>query len=121
MYLLKKSPKINKKYRIITPDNKKIDFGANGYSNYTIHKNPKRMRLYVQRHGGKISKKLKDEINNKITHKKMLKITHSSKENWSKSGINTAGFWSRWLLWSYPNLDKAIEFIRKQFRIVIVH
>ena len=30
-------------------------------------------------------------------------------------GIYTAGFWSRWLLWSYPDLEKSKKFISKKF------
>ena len=82
MYQLKYSPKSDKKFRVITPEGEKIDFGAKGYSDYTLHKNPFRMRLYVGRHGGQISKRLKNETNKLKVHKQMIKITSSSKENW---------------------------------------
>ena len=120
MYKLIKSPKINKKFRIILPDKKTIDFGAKGYSDYTIHKNPYRMRLYIGRHGGKIPQSLKSEEDNRKVHSKMLKIKISSKENWTKSGLMTAGFWSRWLLWSDPNLKKAKDIIMNKFNIKII-
>jgi len=42
MYSIKKSSRKNKKYMLVTPDSKKIHFGANGYSDYTIHKDDKR-------------------------------------------------------------------------------
>ena len=47
--------KPNKKYHIITKDNKEVYFGAAGHSYFTIHKDD---------------------------------------ENWTKSRINSAGFWS---------------------------
>lgn len=47
-----KSPSVKHKYRVIFPDKRAVDFGAKGYSDYTIHKNPVRMRAYVVRHGG---------------------------------------------------------------------
>ena len=120
MYQFKKSPKSDKKFRVITPEGKTVDFGARGYSDYTLHKNPFRMRLYVGRHGGKISQQLKNETNKLKVHKKMMKVTSSSKENWSIKGINTPGFWSRWLLWSEPNLNKAKKNIESKFKIKII-
>jgi hypothetical protein len=41
-------------------------------------------------------------------------------EDWNKSGIDTAGFWSRWALWSKPSLEEAIKLIEKKFKINIV-
>lgn len=120
-FTLSKSPKSNKKYRVITPQGIIVDFGAKGFSDYTIHKNPMRMLLYVQRHGGKIPKQLKEEVNYSKVQKKMLKIKTSSKENWTKTGLNTAGFWSRWLLWSYPNIKNAKKIIETKFGIKIRH
>lgn len=90
--LLKKSPILSKKYRVFIA-NKKVDFGATGYQDFTQHKNPKRMHLYL--------------------------IRHRSRENWKKSGIFTAGFWSRWLLWSKPNLTQAIKYMNKKFHLSI--
>ena len=119
MYKIIKSPKHNKKYRVISPNKKTIDFGAKGYSDYTLHKNPFRMRLYVGRHGGKIPKNLKSEMNKKKVHSKMINVSISTKEEWTKSGIMTAGFWSRWLLWSDPNLNKAKNIIQEKFKIII--
>lgn len=118
-YKLIKSPKSEKKFRIITPSGKTVDFGAKGYSDYTLHKNPFRMRLYVTRHGGKVSKTLKKELNPKKLNKEMLSVTNSTKENWSSNGLETAGFWSRWLLWSKPSLNDAKKLIEKKFSIKI--
>ena len=43
MYSIKNSTRKDKKYMLVTPDNKKIHFGAGGgYSDYTIHKDDKR-------------------------------------------------------------------------------
>ena len=70
-----------------------IHFGAKGMSDYTINRDPERKRLYIKR--------------------------HKARENWSKSGIQTAGFWSRWLLWNKPSLDESIRDIEKRFRVSI--
>jgi len=90
---LKKSPRKNKKFRVTFEDNKTVDFGASGYSDYTIHKNQERMHRYLAR--------------------------HKKRENWSKKGIKTAGFWSRWLLWSKPSLDNSKKLIEQKFNVKI--
>jgi hypothetical protein len=116
---IKKSPNPKKKFRANFEDGSHVDFGAQGYSDYTIHKNPMRMRLYVQRHGGEISKSLLSEIDPRAVQNKMLKVSKSDKEYWSKNGIKSAGFWSRWFLWSFPNYGQAKNFIEKKFKIKI--
>ena len=83
MYRLTKSPLVKKKLRVILPDGRKVDFGAKGYSDYTLHKDKERMKRYI--------------------------IRHQKRENWTRSGVATAGFWSRWVLWSEPNLRAAIR------------
>ena len=42
MYSIKNSSRKDKKYMLVIPDGKKIHFGANGMSDYTIHKDDKR-------------------------------------------------------------------------------
>ncbi len=80
-----KSDKPNK-YYIITNDNKKVYFGAAGYSDFTIHKDEARKLRYIKRHND---------------------------VNWSKSGINSAGFWSRWMLWHLPTIIASYQDIKK--------
>jgi len=41
MYSIKNSSRKDKKYMLVTPENKKIHFGSN-MENYTIHKDDKR-------------------------------------------------------------------------------
>ena len=40
---------------------------------------------------------------------------HKNIENWTNSGINTAGFWFRWLLWKKPTIKASYEDIKKRF------
>jgi hypothetical protein len=87
---LKKSTRKNKKYMVII-DNEKIHFGADGYSDYTKHKDDDRKKAYIAR--------------------------HKKNENWKKSGIMTAGFWSRWLLWNKKTIKSSIDDIEKRFNI----
>jgi len=92
---LTKSPNAKKKYRAIIDGKKSVDFGAKGYSDYTIHGDPQRMKRYLTRHG-------------------------SGRETWTKNGINTAGFWSRWLLWSEPSMNGAKKLMTRKFGIKFV-
>jgi len=69
------------------PDGTKVRFGLKGYSDYTIHKDSARMRKYLTR--------------------------HRARENWGRSGSKTAGFWSRWLLWSKPSFQAALRQTQK--------
>jgi len=71
------------KFMAIFPDGKTVRFGARGYSDYTMHKDQARMKRYL--------------------------IRHRSRENWTRSGAKTAGFWSRWLLWSEPDFRRALR------------
>ena len=94
---LQKSTRKEKKYMVKIFDNygktKTIHFGAAGYSDYTKHKNKERMTRYINR--------------------------HKNRENWGKSGINTAGFWSKWLLWNKPTMYESIKYIETKFNIKI--
>jgi hypothetical protein len=84
-----KSDKPDKKFYIITNDNKKVYFGAAGMSDFSIHKDEVRKLKYV--------------------------VRHQKRENWTKTGIDTPGFWSRWYLWNKPTLKASYEDIKKKF------
>ena len=79
------------KYYIITNTGKRVYFGAKGYSDFTLTKNEEQKDRYIQR--------------------------HQKRENWTKSGIDTAGFWSRWLLWNKPTIEASYNDIKKRFRL----
>ena len=88
------SPLVSKKYRIKFPNGKTVDFGGDGYSDYTLHKDVDRQINYLKR--------------------------HKKRENWSKDGIYTAGFWSRWMLWNRPSITQSINDIKKRFNVTII-
>ena len=115
-----RSPDSKKKFRAILGDGRTVDFGASGYSDYTKHKNPSRMRSYVLRHAGRVPKRTIAERDPKNIQKLMLGVDTSDKEDWKLSGINGAGFWSRWYLWSYPNFEDVRKFMTKRFGIKII-
>ena len=115
-----RSPNPKKKFRATLEDGRTVDFGASGYSDYTKHKNPSRMRSYVLRHGGRIPKSIIAERDPKKIQDKMLSINGSDKENWKMSGIDGAGFWSRWYLWSFPTFQGVERFMSKRFGITFL-
>jgi len=71
------------KFTAVFPDGKSVHFGRKGYSDFTKHKDPQRMQMYLTR--------------------------HRKRENWTRTGRYTAGFWSRWLLWSRPSFKSALK------------
>jgi hypothetical protein len=116
-----RSPDKKKKFRAVLEDGRTVDFGASGYSDYTKHKNPSRMRSYVLRHGGRVPKRIIAEREPKKIQDMMLDVTSSDKEDWKLSGIDGAGFWSRWYLWSFPTFEGVRKFMKKRFGVVITY
>jgi hypothetical protein len=80
--------KPSKKWTAIFPNGKKVSFGAYGYEDYTTHGDAERMERYLKR--------------------------HKNNEDWSDP--YTAGFWSRWLLWSKPSMKEAIKETEKHLK-----
>ena len=69
---------------------KTTHFGARGMSDYTQHKDPKRMKNYLARHGG-------------------------MGEDWNDP--TSAGALSRWILWGKPSLRESFNDYKKRFNI----
>ena len=63
-----------------------VKFGDRRYSNYTIHKNPKRKAAYLRR--------------------------HKKRENWGD--MKTAGYWAKNLLWNKKTLAASIRDVEKK-------
>ena len=97
--------------------NKTVPFGQTGATDYTKHKTPTRMLDYVRRHTGKYHGNF-DGLRKQspaTIHKKMLQVKASAKEDWAN--LRSPGFWSRWLLWSYPSLEMAKRHIARHFNV----
>ena len=92
--VLKKSKQKNKKYAVVV-DKKTINFGAEGYEDYTTHKDEHRKERYEKR--------------------------HKPTENWNKSGIETPGFWAKHILWNKSTLGDSIKDTGKKFGINIIN
>jgi hypothetical protein len=90
--VLKKSNQKHKKYAVIVND-KTINFGAEGYEDYTTHKQEERKDRYTKR--------------------------HQTTEDWTKRGIDTPGFWAKHILWNKPTLQASIKDTEQRFGIKI--
>lgn len=94
---LKKSDIPGKKFVVDIYDSKppyfnadKVYFGDSRYEDYTTHKDDKRKERYIAR--------------------------HKSTEDWTKRGIRTAGFWSRWILWNQPTVEESAAYLNKKYK-----
>lgn len=84
-----------KKYKVVlrnkqTERDKTIKFGASGMDDFTLTKNEEQKKAYIAR--------------------------HKSREDWSKSGVATAGFWSKHLLWgSSSSIQQNLAEVKKKY------
>lgn len=92
-YTLYKPDNPSKKYKIYVISRhgniKKIQFGAQGMSDFTKHKDIERKYRYIQR--------------------------HKKRENWSD--WTTAGFWSLWILWNRPTIKASLQDTLRRFKL----
>jgi len=72
-----------------TKRKKTIKFGSEGMGDYII---------FTKRDG----KKVADE------HKTRYITRHQKREDWSKSGIATSGFWAKHILWNKPSFESSL-------------
>lgn len=82
-----KSDRKGKKYYALFSDGSKVYFGASGYEDYTIHKDPARKERYIKR--------------------------HEKNENWNNPV--SAGALSRWILWNKPTISESIADYKRRF------
>ena len=68
---------------------KNVKFGGVGYDDFTKTKDKEQKERYLNR--------------------------HKKNENWDKSGIDTAGFWSKNLLWNKPTVTASLNDIKKKY------
>jgi len=69
----------------------KVKFGALGYSDFTKHHDIERKKRYIER--------------------------HQSREDWSKNGILTPGFWAKHILWNKPTLEESMKWTINKFHL----
>ena len=71
-----------------TVGGRKIHFGQKGAADFTTHGDRKRKENYIKRHRG---------------------------ENWGKTGMDTAGFYAKHVLWNQDTITKSISDMNKKF------
>ena len=95
-FYLYQSTHPDKKFSVRTLESHKvIHFGAKGYDDFTKHKDEERKERYIAR--------------------------HEDNENWSKTGVDSAGFWSRWILWNKATIKESIKDTEEKFGINIIY
>ena len=67
---------------------KAVHFGARGMSDYTKHKDPE--KRYLSR--------------------------HQKREDWTKSGIDSAGFYSKHVLWNKTSLSESVADLNRRYK-----
>ncbi len=103
--VLKSSPTLTHKYRVTLPNKKTIDIGSMDSPDYTDHGNPRLMRAHLLRKGAEIPREVRVETDLYKIHRGMLYADTSTEENWNDP--SRAGYWERWVLWSYPSVEHA--------------
>jgi hypothetical protein len=91
---ISKSTRSGKKLMAVFEDcntdrRKTVHFGAEGMSDYTKHRDPKRKKSYESR--------------------------HSKNENWNDP--TSAGALSKWILWNKPSLSASIADYKRHFHM----
>ena len=86
--IISKSDKKNKKFDARIDGKKTVSFGAAGYSDYSVHKDPERKQRYLKRH----------------------------KKNENPNDHNTASFYATNILWNKPTLTESIKDTNKRFK-----
>ena len=87
---ISKSNRNDKKFKAVIDGKKTIHFGSAGASDFTKHKDPERKERYIDR--------------------------HKKREDWGKSGVDTPGWMSRWVLWNKPTLQASVNDVNKKYK-----
>ena len=69
-----------------------VSLGAKGYSDFTKKKDPQRKENYISR--------------------------HKTSEDWGKSGVKSAGFLSRWILWEPKTVEKTVKKLNAKYKYI---
>ena len=86
--VIKKSTRSDKKFQA-TVGNRTVHFGDRGYSDFTQGASLEQKEAYLAR--------------------------HRKREDWGRSGIATAGFYARWVLWHRRSVSASISDLNSKF------
>ena len=89
--IIRKASNTKKKYEAVFNNHAIIPFGANGYEDFTTHRDEKRRQNYLKRHGG---------------------------EDWTRGNIMSPAWLSSWILWKKPTLKEAIKHASEMYKEV---
>ena len=88
---ISKSSKKNKKQYDARIDGKKtVSFGDSNYQDFTTHKDNDRKQRYIDR--------------------------HRNNESWGKDGVDTAGFYSKHILWNKPTVQASVADLNNKYK-----
>ena len=87
---ISKSNNKNKKFKAVINGGKTIHFGHSQYQDYTTHNDNQRKERYINR--------------------------HKERENWTKSGVDTAGFYAKHILWGEKTIEKSIDKLNNKYK-----
>ena len=90
--IIKRSNKPDKKFDAVIDNKKIVSFGFKNMSDFTLHKDPERKARYIAR--------------------------HKSNEDWAKSGIKTAGFYAKHVLWNKPTLQASVNDLNHRYKSI---
>ena len=90
--VIQKSHLPHKKLEAVIYGKKTVPFGSKNASDFTLHQDVERTARYVNR--------------------------HKKNEDWTKSGINTAGFYSKHVLWNKDTIQKSVNDLNKKYKSV---
>jgi hypothetical protein len=90
--IIKKSRKPDKKLDAVIDGKKTVSFGAKNYSDYTLHKDDERKNRYINR--------------------------HKKNEDWGLSGIDTAGFYAKNILWNKKTIKESVDDLNRKYKYV---
>ena len=68
---------------------KTIHFGSSEHDSYPFHKDKERKARYIQR--------------------------HRKREDWTRSGMGTPGFFAKHVLWNEPTIQGSLQSLRRNF------
>ena len=78
----------SKKFEALV-DGKTVAFGSAGYWDFAQNKDAERKERYIAR--------------------------HRKREDWTRSGVDTAGFYAKHILWSKPTLTESVRDLNARF------
>ena len=81
-----------KKFDAVIDGKNKISFGHSQYQDFTTHKDTDRKDRYIDR--------------------------HRKNEKWGKDGVETAGFYSKHVLWNKPTIEASVNDLNKNIKIL---